>query len=289
MTDTQARRTVGVVGAGVIGGGVAEALALAGHHVVLADVDHGVLDHALETMRRSLAGRRLFAKEAPPPEEVLARVEPTTSLDAMAGAGFVVENVTERWGVKEPVWRRLDDVCAPDAVFAANTSAIPIAKLAACTSRAAQVLGIHFMNPVPLKETVEVIRTPATSDATLEIALDLLASMGKAAVVVGDAPGFVSNRVLMLTINEALAVLGDGVADAATIDRVFTDCFGHPMGPLATADLIGLDTIAHTLDVLRTEFEDERFAPTPALSKLVADGRLGRKSGGGVFDYPGRR
>lgn len=289
MTDTPRLRTVGVVGAGVIGAGVAEALAMAGHHVVLADVDDTVLDHAVETMRRSLAGRRLLAKEAPRPEEVLARVEPVTSLDAMAGAKFVVENVTERWEVKEPVWRRLDEVCDADTVFAANTSAIPITKLAGLTARAPQVLGIHFMNPVPLKETVEVIRTPATSDETLRIAHDLLASMGKAALVVGDAPGFVSNRVLMLTINEALAVLDDGVADAATIDQVFTECFGHPMGPLATADLIGLDTVAHTLEILRTELRDERFAPTPALSKLVADGRLGRKSGSGIFDYPARR
>lgn len=284
-------RVVGVVGAGVIGRGVGQSLAEAGHRVVLVDVDDAILTRALDDIRRNAGARRLLTKgAAASPEELLARIDATTDAAALAAASFVIENVTERWAVKEPVWRHLDRVCPPGTVLAANTSAIPIAKLAAATSgRSPYVLGIHFMNPVPLKDTVEVIRSADTADATVDDALDLLASMGKGALVVNDAPGFVSNRILMLTINEAIAVLDEGVADAETIDAVFTRCFGHPMGPLATGDLIGLDTIADTLAVLGDETGDERFRPARLLDELVAEGRFGRKSGRGVFDYPGRR
>nr|QEO74437.1 3-hydroxybutyryl-CoA dehydrogenase [uncultured bacterium] len=291
MSEPPTTHVVAVIGAGVIGTGVAQAGAEAGHRVVLVDREESILDRARADIRRNLAAQRLLAKgDAPAPEDVLARVDGTTAIADVGRASFVVENVTERWAVKEPVWRDLARVCSPDAVLAANTSAIPIAKLAALTGdRADKVIGIHFMNPVPLKDAVEVIRGPETSEATVAQAIAFLATMGKEGLVVRDAPGFVSNRVLMLTINEALAVLDDGVADAETIDAIFTRCFGHAMGPLATADLIGLDTIADTLDVLHAELGDDRFRAAPLLTKLVGEGRLGRKAGGGVFDYPGRR
>jgi 3-hydroxybutyryl-CoA dehydrogenase len=210
----------------------------------------------------------------------------TDRLSDLSGAAFVIECVWERVPDKERVFRELDAICPPRTVFASCTSAIPIARLAGVTNRPDRVLGMHFMNPAPLKDTVEVIRASSTSEKTLRRAVDLLGSLDKKAIVVSDAPGFVSNRVLMITINEAITVVQQGTADAKQVDDIFQSCFGHPMGPLRTADLIGLDTILDSLDVLRQHTGDPRFEPCPLLVNLVCAGRTGHKSGSGFYDYP---
>jgi 3-hydroxybutyryl-CoA dehydrogenase len=277
---------VGVVGAGTIGAGVAEALAQTGHRVVLVDATARALDAALERVRASLRLQRLLQRTAVADvATVLGRIDVTVDLHRLRDVSFVIENVTEKWNVKEPLYRTLDDVCEPSCVLAANTSCIPITRLAALTGRAARVLGIHFMNPVPMKPVVEVIRGYHTSDETIAVATGVLERMGKQAVVVNDAPGFVSNRVLMLAINEAVFTLQEQVAAVDDIDRIFKQCFGHKMGPLETADLIGLDTILFSLDVLYESFHDSKYRPCPLLQKMVAAGLHGGKTGRGFYDY----
>ncbi|RBM10764.1 3-hydroxybutyryl-CoA dehydrogenase [Streptomyces sp. PT12] len=275
---------VGVVGAGTMGTGVAQCFAAAGHPVVVVDPDPAARAAGPERLRAGVRSARLLRRSAVGPVD--ERVTWAEKPSALSGVGFVVECGPERLPVKEEVLRELDRVCPPEAAFASCTSAIPIARLGSFTARPQRVIGTHFMNPAPLKDTVEVIRSPHTSDATLALTVGLLAGLGKKAIVVGDGPGFVSNRVLMLTVNEAAAVVEAGTADADTVDRVFKDCFGHPTGPLRTADLIGLDTVVDTLVVLREHTGDERFTPTPLLARLVADGSLGRKSGRGFHPYP---
>jgi 3-hydroxybutyryl-CoA dehydrogenase len=218
-------------------------------------------------------------------KEIISLIEFTTDQRLLSEADFVIENVTEKWEIKKQVYEQIDSICPPHCVFAANTSAIPITRIASATRRAPQVLGIHFMNPVPLKSTVEVIRGYHTSEQTLETALALLARMGKTGIVVNDSPGFVSNRVLMLTINEAIFLLQEGVASAEDIDTIFKNCFGHKMGPLETGDLIGLDTILYSLEVLYEAFNDSKFRPCPLLKKMVDAGLHGRKSGAGFYKY----
>jgi 3-hydroxybutyryl-CoA dehydrogenase len=278
---------VGVIGAGVMGVGVAHNLAQTRHQVVLLDVSEEILSHAKQEIRNNLRLQSLFKKDASrePADEVLKRIQFTLDYDGLRDADFVIENVTEKWEIKEGVYARLDEVCAEHAVFAANTSAIPITRIASSTRRAAQVLGIHFMNPVPLKPVVEVIRGFHTSQQTIDIAQGLLARMGKEGVVVNDAPGFVSNRVLMLTINEAIYLLQEQVASADDVDKIFKTCFGHPMGPLETADLIGLDTILFSIEVLYESFNDSKYRPCPLLKKMVDAGLHGRKNGRGFYTY----
>ncbi len=191
----------------------------------------------------------------------------------------------EKWEIKRDLYPRLDAVCPERAVFAVNTSCISITRVAGLTGRPDRVLGMHFMNPVPLKPMVEAIRAFHTSDETLETARQLLRQMGKDCIVVGDLPGFVSNRILMLTVNEAVFVLQDGVATAEQVDQLFKTCFGHKMGPLETADLIGLDTILYSIEVLYDSYNDSKFRPSPLLKKMVDAGLLGRKSGKGFYDY----
>jgi 3-hydroxybutyryl-CoA dehydrogenase len=229
----------------------------------------------------------LFQKDqrAVDPDEVLSRIELTTDYQALESSEFVIENVTEKWDIKKEVYPELDRICPERCVFAANTSAISITRLASLTQRAAQVVGMHFMNQVPLKKMVEVIRGYHTSSHAIEMAQALLAQMGKEGIVVNDSPGFVSNRVLMLTINEAIFVVQDQVAPAVDVDRIFKTCFEHKMGPLETADLIGLDTILLSLEVLYESFNDSKYRPCPLLKKLVDAGLLGRKSGQGFYSY----
>ncbi|HEX2253048.1 MAG TPA: 3-hydroxyacyl-CoA dehydrogenase NAD-binding domain-containing protein [Thermoanaerobaculia bacterium] len=277
--------TVGVVGAGVMGVGVAQNLAQTGHDVVLADVGEEQLERARSEIRSAVRMQGLFAKKGASADEVLGRIETTTDLGRLADADFVIENVVEKWPVKEPVYRRLDAVCRPEVVFAANTSAISITRIGGATGRPDRVVGMHFMNPVPLKPVVEVIRGHHTSEETLAAARDLLADMGKEGIVVNDMPGFVSNRVLMLTINEAIFLVQDQVAEAADVDRIFKTCFGHKMGPLETGDLIGLDTILFSLEVLYESYNDDKYRPSPLLKKMVHAGLHGRKSGRGFYDY----
>ena len=205
----------------------------------------------------------------------------------LAAASFVIENATEKVAVKEGIYRELDKVCAEHCIFAPNTSAIPITRLAAFTSRADRFVGLHFMNPVQLVHTVEVVPGQHTSDETLAAARTFLKRMGKQMILVKDAPGFVSNRVMMPMINEAIWLVHEGVASPADVDRIFVTCYGHTAGPLHTADLIGLDTILNSLEVLRDHLQDDKFRPCPLLQTMVRDGHCGRKSGRGFFDYGG--
>jgi 3-hydroxybutyryl-CoA dehydrogenase len=280
-------QTVGVIGAGVMGVGVAQALAQTGHKVLLLDVSDAVLEQSAREIKQGLRFQSLFKKgtQAESPEAVLGRITFSTDYAILERADFVIENATEKFEVKQGIYQQLDLICPPHAVFAANTSAISITRIAALTERPTQVLGIHFMNPVPLKPTAEVIRGYHTSDATIETAKGLLAQMGKEAIVVNDSPGFVSNRVLMLTINEAIFLVQEQVASVEDVDRIFKTCFGHKMGPLETADLIGLDTILLSIEVLYESFNDSKFRPCPLLKKMVAAGLHGRKSGQGFYPY----
>ena len=278
---------VGVIGAGVIGVGVIQDLAQTGHDVLVVDMDSGSLEGAERTLRRTIRLHHLVAGTGRPLNvaDVMGRIVFVTDLALLADRQFVIENVTEDWSVKRPLYEQLDRICPESCVLAANTSVIPITKIAAVTSRPSNVVGMHFMNPVPLKPVVEVIRGHHTSDSTIEAATQLLSQMNKSAIVVGDSPGFVSNRVLMLMINEAAFVLHEGVASVASVDAIFKDCFGHPMGPLETADLIGIDTILWSIKGLQEGLGDSKYRPCPLLENMVTAGLLGRKSGKGFYAY----
>jgi 3-hydroxybutyryl-CoA dehydrogenase len=273
-----------------MGRGVAQTLAQTGTRVFLLDISESVLDKALSEIKQNLRFQRMFTKkdDVNAAKEPLTLITTTTDYRLLNEVDFVIENVTESWEIKRQVFIELETNCPPRTIFSSNTSAIPITRLASVTRRPAQVIGTHFMNPVPLKPVVEVIKGFHTSPETVQATLDLLAGMGKEGVLVNDSPGFVSNRVLMLTVNEAIFLLQDQVATAEDIDRIFRLCFGHKMGPLETADLIGLDTILSSLEVLYESFSDPKFRPSPLLRKLVAAGLLGRKSGRGFYSYDGR-
>lgn len=276
---------VGVIGAGVIGVGVAQNLAQSNHRTIVIDISDEKLDHARQQIRNNVRLQSLFKGEKRNASEVLAWIEFSTDYHTLSAVDFVIENVVEKWDVKEQVWRTLDEICPPQCIFAANTSAISITRLASVTKRSAQVVGIHFMNPVPLKSTVEVIYGFHTSVETIDATKTLLGSMGKDCVVVNDSAGFVSNRVLMLTINEAIFLVQEQVASAEDVDKIFKRCFEHKMGPLETADLIGLDTILYSIEVLYESFNDSKYRPCPLLKKMVDAGLLGRKSGKGFYTY----
>lgn len=276
---------VGVVGAGTMGIGVSHAFAAGGCSVTLVDVDDDVLAEARRRIEQDLRMATMFQPDRSAPGDVLDRIEFTTKYTALADAEFVVENVTEKPGIKAAVYRELDAICAEECVFGVNTSAIPITHVAGHTHRPDRVIGTHFMNPAQLKPMVEVIRGFHTSEHTIRGTQDLLAAIGKESVVILDSPGFVTNRVAMLTVNEAICLLDEGVASAAEIDRLFVRCFGHRMGPLATADLIGLDTILYSLNVLLDNFNDPKYRPSILLRRYVDAGLLGRKSGRGFFRY----
>lgn len=283
-------QTVGVVGAGVIGIGVAQCLAQTAHAVTLIDVDETVLDRARTGIAKKLRAAALFDARvrAADHAEILARIDFTTDYDRLRHADLVVENITESWPVKEAVYPVLDRICPPGCILASNTSAIPITRLAGVTRRADRVIGIHFMNPVPQKDVVEVVKGWHTSTETVDATQRFLQQLGKRAIVVNDMPGFVSNRVLMLTINEAAFVVQDRVAGPREVDEIFVKCLAHKMGPLATADLIGLDTVIRTLDVLYESYGDSKFRSCPLLRQMVDAGLHGRKSGKGFFDYSGQ-
>ncbi|MFJ9109280.1 3-hydroxyacyl-CoA dehydrogenase family protein [Streptomyces sp. NPDC102283] len=278
---------IGVIGAGTIGRGVAQSLAQSSFEVILVDNVERQLADARSQMERDLRMRGLFRAEklAGDTETILGRIVASTELTALADVDFVVENVTENWDIKRDVYEKIDKICRPGVVFAVNTSAVPITRVASVTERPAEVLGLHFMNPVPLMDTVEVIRGYFTSDQTLDIALRLLKGVGKEGIVVQDAPGFVTNRVLMLTINEAVFCVQDQVATAEDVDRMFKGCFGHKMGPLETGDLIGLDTILNSLTVMYESFKDPKYRPAPLLQKMVDARLLGRKTSRGFYTY----
>lgn len=280
-------QTVGVIGSGVMGVGVAQNLAQTGHNVILVDISPDILNRAREEITRNIRLQRMWAKKADQEsiETILERITFTREYGQLTDVDFVIENTTEKWEVKKPVYEQLDYICPSDVIFAVNTSAISITRVGSITKRPEQVIGTHFMNPVPMKQTVEVIRGYHTSEETIATTKDLLASMGKEGIVVNDMPGFVSNRVLMLTVNEAVYLVQDQVATAEEVDRVFKSCFGHPMGPLETADLIGLDTILYSVDVLYESYNDSKYRPCPLLKKMVDAGLYGRKSGQGFYTY----
>jgi 3-hydroxybutyryl-CoA dehydrogenase len=270
-----------VVGAGQMGAGIAQVMAGSGRRVFLYDAAPGAVEKGLAGMAKSL--EKLAAKGAPHDrEDVLARVEP---VDDLADADLMVEAVVEDAGVKQDVFRRADGVLGPEAVLASNTSSIPIALLADVTGRPERVIGMHFFNPVPVMALVEIVRAPATSDETVREIVELSGELGKTPAEVSDFPGFVSNRILMPLINEAAYALADGVAEAEAIDTIARLGFNHPMGPLALADLIGLDTCVSIMEVLRESLGDEKYEPCPLLREHVAAGRLGRKTGQGFYSY----
>jgi 3-hydroxybutyryl-CoA dehydrogenase len=269
-----------VVGAGQMGGGIAQVMAASGRRVSLHDAAPGAVERGLEAMQTSLA--KLAEKGGPDPEEVLARVEPVEDL---VPAGLMVEAVVEDAAAKEDVFRRADETLPKEAILASNTSSIPITSLAAATGRPDRVIGMHFFNPVPVLKLVEVVRGQETSDKTAQAITRLAEDLGKTPAVANDFPGFVSNRILMPFVNEAVWALHDGVAEAEAIDTIAKLGFAHPMGPLALADLIGLDTCVAIMEVLHAGFGDDRYAPCPLLVEHVAAGRLGRKSGRGFFSY----
>jgi 3-hydroxybutyryl-CoA dehydrogenase len=269
-----------VVGAGQMGGGIAQVVAASGRHVSLFDALPGATDRALDAMGKSLS--RLEEKGGPAPDDVLRRI---TVVDDLVPAALMVEAVVEDADAKEQLFRRADRDLPPAAVLASNTSSIPIGTLAAATDRPDRVIGMHFFNPVPVLELVEVIRGRDTSDETAEAITELARELGKTPAVANDFPGFVSNRILMPFINEAVWALHDGVAEAEAIDTIARLGFAHPLGPLALADLIGLDTCVAIMEVLQEGLGDDRYAPCPLLREHVAAGNLGRKSGRGFYQY----
>jgi 3-hydroxybutyryl-CoA dehydrogenase len=278
--------TVGLVGAGVMGRGLAETFAVHGFDVILVDITEEKLADAISHVGFSLKSAAIFKPELRSMlHEVMARIRISTDYNSLNITDIIIESTTESYSEKRDVYKKLSEICKPGCILAANTSVISIAKLAAQTADPASVLGMHFMNPVPRKSAVEVIRSEQTSNDTLAKACALLGQIGKRAIVVNDSPGFVTNRVLMLAINEAIAVLEEGISSARDVDDIFVSCLSHTMGPLATADLIGLDTIMYSLNELYNQLQDKKYIARTLLRDMVAEGRLGRKSGRGFFDY----
>ncbi|RCG26494.1 3-hydroxybutyryl-CoA dehydrogenase [Sphaerisporangium album] len=279
--------TIGVIGAGVMGIGVAQNLAQFGYDVVLVDTGEEILAAARAAIAGHCRMSALMGGPALDAAEILSRIATSTSLDEVAKAEVVIENVTENVEIKRAVHERLDEICPAETVIIVNTSAIPITKVGAVGRHPERVVGVHFMNPVPVKPVVELIPGFHTSAETVRRTRDLLRGMGKRAVDVKDACGFVSNRVLMLTVNEAAYLVHEGVATAESVDEVFRGCFGHPMGPLETADLIGVDTILYSMEVLYEHYADSKYRPCPLLKQMTDAGLHGRKSGRGFHTYAG--
>lgn len=278
---------VGVIGAGVMGSGVAQSAAQAGHQVILVDVKEEVLEQAKATIYQNVrfAGFYQKDKQLDSVDVVMPRITFTSDYAQLADVEIVVENVPEVWEIKRDVYLKMNEVCDENCVFLVNTSCISITKIASLMKRPDKVIGVHFMNPVPMKPTVESIKGWHTSEETIQFTNDFLGSMEKKAIMVNDLPGFVSNRLSHLLMNEAAYVVQDQVADPKSVDDIFKECFGHKMGPLETADLIGLDTVVQSLDILYESYQDPKFRVCPLLRKMVEAGLHGRKSGQGFYKY----
>jgi 3-hydroxybutyryl-CoA dehydrogenase len=281
---------IGVLGGGNIGNGVVTDLVLHGVSAVVVDISEDILKRTRAEVLNNIRFVPLLSNTAPrmTKEEASERMVMTTDLRDLACCDFIIENVTEDWDVKRRVYENLEHVLAPEICLGANTSCISITQIGSATKRPANVVGTHFMNPVHLQPTVEVIRGVHTSDRAVEILLQLLSQLNKEAIMVDDLPGFVSSRVSHVFMNEAAFVLQDKVATAEQIDMIFKKCYGHKMGPLETADLIGLDTVMRSLDVLYESFQDPKYRCCPLLREMVHAGRLGRKTGNGFYAYPER-
>lgn len=281
---------VAVVGAGNIGSSLAVDLALNGIETTLIDNSAEALEKASQEIKDQIRFARILkpsiTKEQV--EQAKEKITYTLDLEAAAPSDFLVENVTEDWDIKASLYPQLDRICAPETPFGANTSCISITRIGSLTNRPEKIIGIHFMNPVFKKMTVEVIRGDLTAEDTLNRTNAFLEQMGKEAVVVNDLPGFVSNRISHLFINEAAFVVMDQVATPAQVDKIFKKCYGHTMGPLETADLIGIDTVVNSIDVLYESYQDSKFRCCPLLRKMAHAGKTGRKAGEGFFKYPTR-
>jgi 3-hydroxybutyryl-CoA dehydrogenase len=275
-----------VIGAGQMGGGIAQVAAASGLQVVLNDIDRDFIDKRLafidKILSKNVTKERITEAEK---AETMARLIPSTDLADAADVDFVVEAASENMAIKEKIFRTLDEVCKPGVILASNTSSLPITEIAAVTNRPELVIGMHFMNPVPVMKLVEIIRGIATSDACYQAVEELTERMGKTPVEVNDYPGFISNRILMPMINEAIYCVFEGVAEPEAIDQVMKLGMNHPMGPLTLADFIGLDTCLAIMEVLHDGFADSKYRPCPLLRKMVKAGWLGKKSGKGFFEY----
>jgi len=278
---------IGVVGAGVMGRGVAQSLAQSGFDTTLVDISDDILESAKEEIYNNVRMQVLFKKveTAIIPKEVLSRINFTKEISELKDAAIIIENVTEDLVVKEGVYKLLNEICPSDSIFLVNTSCISITKIASLVNNPKRVIGTHFMNPVHLKPAVEVIRGFHTSEEIVKKTEEFLVKMGKESIVVNDYPGFVSNRISHLMMNEAVFIVHDGVASAHEVDEIFKKCYSHKMGPLETADLIGLDTVLNSLDVLYQSYQDPKFRACPLLRKMVDAGLLGKKSGAGFYEY----
>lgn len=277
---------IGIIGAGVMGIGLTVDLSTSGYEIVLIDNSATNLEKAKVEVEKDVRFAGLYKKNIEDePEIIMKKINFSLEIGDVADCDFIIENVTENFDIKKNVYLQLNNICKKDTYFAVNSSCISIDRIASLIEKRENVIGMHFMNPVILKKTIEVIKGYYTSDETIAVAKQLLDSLGKKGVIINDAPGFASNRVSHLFMNEAAYVVMDRVCDPEQVDQLFRECFGHTMGPLQTADLIGLDTVMNSLDVLYESYQDSKYRCCPLLRQMVDQGRLGRKSGEGFYKY----